>query len=113
MIIPQRVRLHRTAGWKLPANTVHCARPSGLGNPFVVGVDGDRSECIERCQCLLGGWIQTDTKACRIDQVKFFLIAHNGRGFFAGKNLACWCKPELACHVDILLPFFNPERRPS
>lgn len=28
----------------------------------------------------------------------------------AGKNLACWCRPGLACHVDVLLQVANQTR---
>ena len=29
------------------------------------------------------------------------------RSFLRGKNLACFCKPDEACHVDILLNVAN------
>jgi hypothetical protein len=39
----------------LPA--INAARPGPLGNPFVVGQDGDRAECVRLFQVLLGGYI--------------------------------------------------------
>ena len=44
--IPQRITLQRRKGWRKPAGVVVAARPSRLGNPFRVGVDGDRAECV-------------------------------------------------------------------
>lgn len=105
---PQRIQLCRTKGWRIPANTVHCARPSALGNPFIVGVDGDAAECVARCRDLLGGWIQTDARASRVQQMLFLKVAQEGRQYFAGKSLACWCVSG-PCHGDALLEFFNPE----
>lgn len=37
MTRPQRIRLSRTAGWRLPPNAVSVARPSRWGNPFRLG----------------------------------------------------------------------------
>lgn len=31
---PRRIQLRRTAGWRLPPDTVVCSRPGVLGNPF-------------------------------------------------------------------------------
>ena len=32
--MPERIRLRRTPGWKLPEGAVSVARPSNFGNPF-------------------------------------------------------------------------------
>jgi hypothetical protein len=45
----------------LPA--INAARPGPLGNPFVVGQDGDRAECVRLFEVLLGGYIALTTKA--------------------------------------------------
>lgn len=39
MTTPQRIRLSRTAGWRLPAGAVNVARPGPFGNPFPVKGD--------------------------------------------------------------------------
>ncbi len=37
MIVPQRIQLRRTKGWRKPAEAVVLSRPSRWGNPFKVG----------------------------------------------------------------------------
>ena len=34
--MPERIQLRRTKGWRIPANTVNCARPGWWGNPHPV-----------------------------------------------------------------------------
>lgn len=31
------------------------------------------------------------------------------RAELAGQDLACWCKPPIPCHADVLLPIANPK----
>jgi hypothetical protein len=64
---------------------VYIGRPSKWGNPFVVGVDGERGECIE----LYREWILTQPDLLAdVSELK-------------GKKLGCWCKPR-PCHGDVL-----------
>jgi hypothetical protein len=44
----KRIRLQRTKGWRKPADAVVVARPTRWGNPYRVGIDGDRSQCVEK-----------------------------------------------------------------
>ena len=37
---PRRIQLRRTAGWRMPLNTVKVDRSTKWGNPFVVGKPG-------------------------------------------------------------------------
>ncbi|KKM73004.1 hypothetical protein LCGC14_1414830 [marine sediment metagenome] len=64
---------------------VYIGRPSKWGNPFVVLLDGDRDQVIEKYR----EWIQT--------QPQLMDSLHE----LKGKVLGCWCKPQ-ACHGDIL-----------
>ncbi len=59
---------------------------SKWGNPFVVGKDGTRQECIDK----YAEWIQKQPHliSC-LSELK-------------GKRLGCWCRP-LNCHGDILV----------
>ncbi len=94
--VPARVQLRRTRGWRKPRAAVVVARPSRWGNPFRLGVDGDRDECVARYrQALLGGQLP-------------FSIA-DVRHELAGRDLACWCPHHLACHADVLLDIANPD----
>ena len=94
-VAPVRVQLSILRGWRMPPNTVMVCRPSKFGNPFVVGVDGTASECVEK--------------------YAMDIYHPNGRvGFevvdiatLRGKNLACWCKIGEPCHADVLLDLAN------
>lgn len=65
---------------------VFIARPGQWGNPFIVGVDGTRSEVIDKYR----QWIKT--------QPQLLAQLH----ILRGKRLGCFCKP-LACHGDVLV----------
>lgn len=64
---------------------VYIGRPSKWGNPFVIGIDGNREEVIEK----YADWI--------IEQPALMKCLPELRG----KILGCYCKPK-ECHGDIL-----------
>lgn len=67
---------------------VYIGRPSKWGNPFVVGVDGDRDEVIAKH----ADWIYTQPKLLAAIKTEL-----------KGKRLGCWCRPKKkSCHGDIL-----------
>jgi hypothetical protein len=69
---------------------IYIGRGSVYGNPFIIGIDGTRKECIEK--------------------YKYFLI--NNKNLMKeilkleGKILGCYCKPK-ACHGDIICDILN------
>lgn len=69
---------------------VYIGRPSKWGNPFVIGRDGTREECIEKFR----NSIQNNPSLLR--------EVENLRGLVLG----CWCAP-LACHGDVLVELAN------
>lgn len=96
MSAPIRVQLRRTKGWRMPENTVKVDRSTRWGNPW--------------------------TSAAFADPVAEFRASIGSRPlppvgeiihFLRGKNLACWCGLDQACHADVLLELANapPERR--
>jgi Domain of unknown function (DUF4326) len=95
--MPERVRLSRARGWRKPANTVVVARPSRWGNPFTIkehGGDFSREDAVARfSEALLTGELPFS-----VGEVKQQL---------RGKNLACWCPLDKACHADVLLEVAN------
>ena len=106
---PQRIQLARRKGWRLPDNTVVVARPSPWGNPFVVGVDGDRASCVELYRILmLGGYARMRSVVDFAAQQAAFIYVTSNIHLLRGKDLACWCaldgKP---CHADVLLDLAN------
>lgn len=88
---PHRVVLSRKKGWKMPPNTVKVSRPSKWGNQFAVAEYG---------------------RQLAVDNYRRYLIGKRVIGALdmselKGKNLACWCKLDEACHADVLLAMAN------
>lgn len=90
---PRRVRLSRAKGWKLPADTVSVARPGKWGNPFGVAEYG-RDLAVRNFRRRLEGMAAIG--ALDLSELR-------------GKNLACWCRHDEACHADVLLEMANAE----
>lgn len=74
-----------------PADAVYIGRPGRFGNPFRIGLDGTREECIK----LFEDFVKNNI-ALRAD------IKMNLRG----KDLVCFCAP-LSCHGDVILKIAN------
>jgi len=73
----------------------YIGRPSPLGNPFVIGRDGDREEVIMKYREYLKKAIKNNDKVkAEFERVKEF----NRKG---GVILICWCAPE-KCHGDVI-----------
>jgi hypothetical protein len=102
---PRRAQLRRTAGYRLPENTVSVARPSQWGNPYVINsrrlhVDGvihdvpDRGTAVHLYREWICHWLAQPTNSDLLSPLR-------------GKNLACWCPPGAPCHADVLLELAN------
>ena len=104
---PHRVQLSRKKGWKLPPNTVVVSRPTRWGNPFVVGRDGSRATCVGLYEKLMAGYLCLSVKATPAAQNEAHMQASQHLGDLRGKNLACWCPENSACHADVLLRLAN------
>ncbi len=84
-----------------PPRVVHCrrgrhhvyiGRPSRWGNPFVVGRQGARGECIS----LYEDWLRDNaTLLAALDELR-------------GLVLGCWCAPR-PCHGDLLVRLANAD----
>jgi hypothetical protein len=74
----------------LPRGAVYIGRPSKWQNPYEIGIDGNRTEVIQKFRAYLysSGLIKDIHELC-------------------GKDLICWCKPK-KCHGDILIELANP-----
>lgn len=76
---------------------VYCGRGSIFGNPYEIGIDGNREKVIERYK----KWF----KFCIKD--KLFL---NAVLKLKGKTLGCFCKDEnieIACHCDVIKEYLD------
>lgn len=65
---------------------VYIGRPSKWGNPFKVGVDHKRGECVDLYEEYI---LQRPELLADLHELK-------------GKTLGCWCKP-YRCHGDVLV----------
>ena len=72
---------------------IYIGRPSKWGNPFRIGVDGDRLQVIEKYR----QWLLSQPEL--VEQVKREL---------RGKVLGCWCHPR-PCHGDVLADIANDD----
>lgn len=102
--MPDRIQRSRAKGWRLPPNTICVSRPSGWGNPFVVG-QLDHST---------GERIADRAHAVRLFEERWFgderhggVMTEQARAHLRGYNLACWCPLDQPCHADVLLRVAN------
>jgi hypothetical protein len=75
----------------LPKDAVFTGRPSEYGNPYIIGVHGNRSQVIAQHKAHL------DSHPELVAKIKCEL---------KGRHLACFCKPK-DCHGDYLLAIAN------
>lgn len=132
-MIPQRVQLRRTRGWRKPPDTVVVARPSKWGNPFrvargedLIPLDNGESPGGEWHLMCSDSWTHqdyvveawpTEAEAIAAAVRRFRYWATEAPGHYdnilrhvevlRGKNLACWCPLDGECHADVLLEIAN------
>jgi hypothetical protein len=79
------------------SNGEYIGRPSPLGNPFIIGPDGDRDEVIAKYRRWL--WLQMDAPdSPALAELNRLTDLHD-----TGEPLVlvCWCAPK-PCHGDVL-----------
>ena len=76
----------RVVHCKRDSYDVYIGRGSKWGNPFKIGIDGDREEVIEKYR----QWI--------LGEPRLLDSLHE----LEGKVLGCWCSPK-PCHGDVLI----------
>ena len=110
----ERIRLSRAKGWRLPPNAVNISRPSRWGNPFIVGKDGTREQCVALFAQLTRGFIDLGGRLSVDEQLTFYRRVRRSVAKLKGRDLACWCaldgKP---CHGDVLLSLANGTPLPA
>jgi Domain of unknown function (DUF4326) len=85
-----KVLNRRDLGGGDPPSSIYIGRPGPLGNPFVIGIDGNRKECLEKHMNIV---LESPTLLAQVRQLK-------------GLDLVCWCAPE-PCHGDFYLKLAN------
>ena len=88
---PIRIQRTRKKGFKLPENSIYVGRPTKWGNPYSVEEYG-REKAVQLYREYL------NNNAAKRQAIKEQL---------KGKNLACWCSLNCACHADMLLEIAN------
>lgn len=105
---PQRIQRKRTAGWKMPPNTVYVGRPSRWGNPYKIGFIPNFSA--KDAVMAFRGWFTRNPAYRRIER-KFGKPPVDEIDQLRGKNLACWCRLDQPCHADVLLELANGKQQ--
>lgn len=119
MTAPKRIQLSRRKGSRKPADAVVVARPSRWGNPFAIdearytgligpGVsDAGARAFVARCYA---DWLRRGPTSpwWFSDGTDIWRWQRDHLPDLAGKDLACWCPVDGACHGDVLLSMANP-----
>lgn len=109
--MPERIRLSRAKGWRMPPNTVKVDRSTPWGNPF-----NETQIAVTFMQQVPAPVVYLHTppslERC-LDLYTAFLygvlaIQPEYLRRLRGKNLACWCPLDRPCHADVLLRLANP-----
>lgn len=120
---PTRIQRSRAKGSKLPANTICCTRPGKWGNQFPVGMwfrkvspdwfvwaHGDSSHFGNQQVRDLPHSLELfeEYATARVQWDRQWLEPLRKADF-----LACWCKLENRCHVDIIIKLLRETAKSS
>ena len=107
--MPRRIQLRRTAGWRMPAGAVKVDRTTKWGNPFAIGrphpETGAPLSREDAASLYARALAEPDGALAR--HLKTGCTAEAARAELAGRDLACWCRPDQACHAEVLLEIAN------
>jgi hypothetical protein len=120
---PVRLQLSRKRGFNLQAHSiavnglpaVNVARPAVLGNPFIVGRDGSRKDCVRLFGALMAGLIRLGASPSFEEQQAVLEAVRRDQEALRGRNIACWCRPAASgepdlCHGAVLLALLNNDQ---
>lgn len=118
--MPKRIQRKRTKGWKMSEGAVYVGRPTKWGNPFDFRSEEYRAEAVKRGfyeepKCFARALAVRDYESGIKAPVGLADLKTRGRfinirdslKLLRGKDLACWCSLEDACHADVLLELAN------
>jgi len=86
----KRIQRKRTKGWKMPPNAVYVGRPTKWGNPFT------GKNAVHNFELMILSKLSKDNGDFK-----------NKLRELKGKDLACWCPLNRACHADVLIKYVN------
>ena len=90
----KRIQRRRIKGFRLPANCIYVGRPSKWGNPYPLS-KYSIYESLHSFRQYMENKLQADPHF--LDELK-------------GKDLACWCPLDKACHADVLIEMLEGEK---
>lgn len=116
--MPKRIQRLRTKGWRMPPKTIYVGRPTVFGNPYwhaakfygvalSLALFRNTANGCWNPQVVAGIPLTYYDDHC--DWLKR-IVGHPAdfiRSELRGKDLACWCRLDEACHADILLEIAN------
>lgn len=88
--------VNKYAGVPSGGHHEYIGRPSVLGNPYRIGIDGDRAQVVEKFRARLDEVLQDPTHPVTRRITELELIARVGDLF-----LICFCAPK-SCHGDVI-----------
>jgi len=91
-------KVYADKGWKI----VKISRPSVLGNPFKIGVHGNRNEVIKKYKTHL--WKMIQLREDGIMDGLWQIVDLLNR--YEKVALACYCRPK-RCHGDVIISCIN------
>lgn len=91
---PKRIQRKRTKGWRMPKGAIYVGRPTDFGNPH----------------SLIGSTPEIATKLFEEHLLSEPGLLELAIKKLRGKDLACFCPLNQACHADILLRYVNRGR---
>lgn len=110
--MPKRIQLRRTRGWRKPDGVVRVTRPGPFGNPYAINTN-----LLDFDDETLPPWAKrfprTNDEAVEfhrrwiMDTESGVTVLQRARRELRGKDLACWCPLDAACHADTLLELVN------
>ena len=89
-----RIQVKRKKGFRLPPGAIYVGRPTKWGNPLRPGPRLAREAMVAKYRAYL---LKRPDLMAALPELR-------------GANLACWCKPDEACHADVLLELANGSR---
>ena len=75
---------------------IYVGRPSPLGNPFVIGRDGDRDGVIKKYRDWMIGELRREEPSVIDELLRIEALGKKGT-----VELECWCAP-LRCHAEVI-----------
>lgn len=111
-MMPERVQLKRTKGWRMPEGAVKVDRTTIYGNPYRAG--GEYIERYTASYRAVYSKVRDQAHAVELFRRDISRRYWGSLDFgptdvarLRGKDLACWCRPGEPCHADVLLEFAN------